>query len=229
MLLVGGGRSIPRDVLSEALWPGADPDLTAKRVYVLIHALRRAIEPALQPHKRRWTYICSDGDRYYFNPDSPQRCDIFEFRSFIKTGEQQEITGKLDLAIKSYAAALDLYSGDLLEDEPYADWCWAERENLRETALIVAEKVGTQYSKWGAEDQSIAYYKRALRIDPLREQIHRGLIQSLLSAGRRAEALRQYVECAQILDRELGIEPLPETQRLYSQASESRTDNASAF
>jgi DNA-binding SARP family transcriptional activator len=221
ILLVNEGRAVPRDMLAEALWPGADPNVTANRLYVLIHALRRAIEPSPRRHKRRWTFICNDGDRYYFNPEAPYRCDIREFRRAVEVGERQERSGNLRGAVDSYSAALDLYTGDLFEDEPYAEWCWAERESLRETALDIASKTASQYDRWGAPGQSIVYYQRALRLDPLREQIHRRLIEALLAAGRRSEALRQYSTCEELLRRELGIEPMPETQRLYRVASEN--------
>lgn len=214
ILLVNDGRPVPRDILSEALWPGADPGVTANRLYVLIHALRRAIEPSSHRHKRRWTFICNDGDRYYISPDAPYRCDIRDFRRAVDLGERQARSGDLRSAIDSYNVALDLYTGDLFEDEPYAEWCWAERENFRETVLGVAMKIANQYDEWGAPDQSIVYYQRALRIDPLREQTHRRLIEALLTAGRRSEAQRQYSTCEELLRRELGVEPMPETKRL---------------
>lgn len=214
ILLVNDGRPVSRDVLIEALWPGADPGVAANRLYVLIHALRRAIEPSSHPHKRRWTFICSDGDRYYISPDAPYECDIREFRRAVELGGQHERNGDRRGAVDSYESALDLYTGDLFEDDPYAEWCWAERENLRETALDIAVRIGGQHDAWGAPDQSIVYYQRALRIDPLREQIHRRLIEAMLAAGRRSDAKRQYSMCAELLFRELGLDPMPETQRL---------------
>jgi DNA-binding SARP family transcriptional activator len=220
ILLVNLGRAVSRDALAEALWPGADPSVTANRVYVLIHALRRAIEPLSR--QRQWVFVRNDGDRYYFISRAPFRFDVQEFGRHVETGERLEHRGELRSAVDSYSAALELYRGDLLEDEPYAEWCWAERENLRETALNVAVKLAAQYSSWGALDQSVVHYQRALRLDPLREQNHRSLIETLLAAGRRPEALHQYSVCRELLRRELGIDPLPETQRLYLAASQAR-------
>jgi DNA-binding SARP family transcriptional activator len=219
ILLSNDGRPVSRDVLIEALWPGADPGVAANRLYVLIHALRRAIEPSSHRHKRRWTFICNDGDRYYISTDAPYRCDIRDFRRAVELGGRQERSGDRRGAVDSYGFALDLYTGDLFEDEPYAEWCWAERENLRETALDIAVKIARQHHEWSSPDESIIYYRRALRIDPLREQIHRGLIEALLAVGRRSDAQRQYSICAELLLRELGIEPMPETQRIQQKIS----------
>ncbi|MDP6665983.1 MAG: BTAD domain-containing putative transcriptional regulator [Dehalococcoidia bacterium] len=214
ILLVNDGRPVSRDMLIETLWPGTDPSIAANRLYVLIHALRRAIEPTSQRYKRRWTFICNDGDRYYISPDAPYRCDVRDFRQAVELGGRQERNGDWRSAVNSYSAAIDLYTGDLFEDDPYAEWCWVERENLRETVLDIAVKIGSQHDKWDAPDESVVYYQRALRIDPLREQVHRRLIEALLAAGRRSDAQRQYSVCIDLLRRELGIEPMPETRRL---------------
>jgi DNA-binding SARP family transcriptional activator len=48
----------------------------------------------------------------------------------------------------------------------------------------------------------------------LREDVQRDLMQHYLAAGQPAEALHQYRVCEEVLRRELGIEPMPETQAL---------------
>ena len=42
-------------------------------------------------------------------------------------------------------------------------------------------------------------------------------------AADRAEALTQYRECVRVLDRELGVRPLPETTELYNAVNEGRS------
>ena len=119
-------------------------------------------------------------------------------------------------AIESYEAAVNLYRGDLLEEDPYAEWCWGEREHLREVCLSVLGRLASFYLEQDAAEKSISAYKQALRIDPLREENHRGLMRALLAVGRRDEALREYHTCKDNLRRELEVEPLPETKQLYS-------------
>ncbi len=53
--------------------------------------------------------------------------------------------------------------------------------------------------------------------DPCRESFHYLLMKYLLKDGRPDLALAQYRHCQQVLAREFGTEPLPETQRLYQQ------------
>jgi DNA-binding SARP family transcriptional activator len=203
-----------RDGLAEVLWPEADPQAAANRLYVLVHALRRVVEPSQEG--RRWVFVCSDGDRYYFNRDAPYRLDVEEFREYVSLGGRRERAGDTTAAMDAYEAAANLYRGDLLEEEPYSDWCWGEREHLREICLAVLTKLATLYSERDAPEKSIESYRRALRIDPVREENYRGLVQALWAAGRGDEALREYHKCRDILRRELGIDPLPETEQLYS-------------
>ena len=63
-------------------------------------------------------------------------------------------------------------------------------------------------------DTAIAYGQRVLSCDPMREQIHRQLIQLYLEAGNPAAALRQYERCEEMVRRDLGTDLLPETKAL---------------
>ena len=121
----------------------------------------------------------------------------------------------LPAAISAYEFAVDLYKGDLLNDEPYSEWCWEEREHLREVCLTVLRKLSPYYLKRDP-NKSVELSRRALRIDPLREESHQELMRALWESGRRDEALRQYQICADTLARDLDVAPLRETQELYA-------------
>jgi adenylate cyclase len=70
------------------------------------------------------------------------------------------------------------------------------------------------YSAKGRHEDALAIGRRLIELDDLREDTHRLLIRCYLSAGRRSEALRQYGLCRDILNREIGVEPAPETKAL---------------
>ena len=52
-------------------------------------------------------------------------------------------------------------------------------------------------------------------IDNLSEEIHRRLIELYALTGDRAAAARQYEHLVAVLERELGLDPLPETQAIF--------------
>ena len=55
---------------------------------------------------------------------------------------------------------------------------------------------------------------RLLSLDPTQEVVHRTLMRLQLEQGRPDSALRRYQECADILRREFGRTPSPETERV---------------
>jgi len=59
------------------------------------------------------------------------------------------------------------------------------------------------------------YGQKILQVDPLREQVHRELIQLHSENGQRSLAVQQYEFCRQVLHEDLGIEPMAETQAAY--------------
>ena len=72
--------------------------------------------------------------------------------------------------------------------------------------------------------ESAEYGRRWCRLDPLREEAHRRLMELFVANGRHADALRQYRECVRILDEELGVPPLPETTALYHAVQSDRAN-----
>ncbi len=54
-----------------------------------------------------------------------------------------------------------------------------------------------------------------LQVDEMAEDIHRELMVLHVMSGDRPAAIQQYKRCAAILQRELGVEPLPETRAIY--------------
>jgi DNA-binding SARP family transcriptional activator len=118
-------------------------------------------------------------------------------------------------------AILDLYQGPFLDgfnlnDAPdFELWSTAERERLGQLYLrTLAAFVETHRSE-GNWQAVIAVAQRALAYDPLQEPMHRLLIEAYARLGQRSEAVHQYESLRTVLNRELGVEPLAETQRLY--------------
>ena len=56
--------------------------------------------------------------------------------------------------------------------------------------------------------------RRLVELEPFDEAAHRSLIRAYARSGRRAHALRQFLECRRRLVDELGVEPAAETREL---------------
>jgi hypothetical protein len=63
--------------------------------------------------------------------------------------------------------------------------------------------------------EGIQYAQRLLHLDSVQESAYQQLIRLHAFNGDRAAALRVYQECVAMLRREFGVEPSPDTCRLY--------------
>jgi TolB-like protein/DNA-binding SARP family transcriptional activator len=121
-------------------------------------------------------------------------------------------------AAGSWEEAAALYGGDLLDGVPlpdagFADWLLVERVRLHDTAV----RVLTHLLERQSGDAALATAQRLLQLDPMREEAHRALMRLYASEGDRAQALRQYQLCRDLLWRELSVKPEPETEGLFSE------------
>ncbi len=212
ILVLRRGNPVTRDALIEYLWPGADDRAGVNRLHGVVHSLRSGIEPFRAD--KRWLYVRNQGELYYFGTESPHWVDIYLIRRLWQVARDHERRGELRAAMARLEEAAVLYRGDLFEDEPYADWCAREREELRGIYLDVVRNLARLCADTGSAELAVAYLRRALVVDPLREDFHQTLIEILIGLGRRRDALAQYEDCLRLLRDEIGAEPLPATRRL---------------
>jgi adenylate cyclase len=114
--------------------------------------------------------------------------------------------------------ALGLFGGFLpdivIRDPGWADWIRGERLRLETTVLDALVLRGGDLLTGGDTARALAYGRRAIAMDPLREDAHRLVIRALAATGRRAEALRQVDELTGLLRGSLGVAPDPATLTL---------------
>ena len=63
--------------------------------------------------------------------------------------------------------------------------------------------------------ESIRLTQRVLAVDSVWEDAYRAQMRAYQAQGNRPLALRTYQQCVEILDREFGVAPLPETVELH--------------
>ena len=216
-LMARGRRPIPREELVEWLWPEVEPVRATHRLHVAISELRHVLDPAVggssaitfgdDAYSMTAGLVTTDTDLFEERYDRARRCLA-----------KQDSAG----ADAEFRAAVDLYRGDFLEDEPFAEWAQARRAHFAENRLTAL----TFLCEHAAEDGRMATVledaRQILEIDNLRERAHRHLMRAHYALGQRACALRQYLICAAILDRELGVLPSQPTQELHRAIQEER-------
>jgi len=61
----------------------------------------------------------------------------------------------------------------------------------------------------------VKHAKETVAIEPFRETSYQLLMQAHAAVGNRAEALRVYERCRNLLSEELGVSPSPQTEAVY--------------
>src|SRR5262249_4723499 len=87
-----------------------------------------------------------------------------------------------------------------------------ELADIRERALSVLADVCLRS---GAAREAAKWAEELIALSPFKEAGYRRLMEAHVVEGNRAEALRVYEQCRQLLAEELGAYPSPETESIY--------------
>jgi len=210
-MIVNYPRPISKDVLMDTLWRDADPVSARNNLYVAIYGLRQAFKvvmPGFNP-------ILFEEDRYCLNPDISVWLDVNEFMKYYQNGLDYERRGRLVEGIREYELAESLYQGDFFEEDLYEDWPVPRREALKDTYLIILDRLGSYYLDDEKYAICIQTCQKILAKDNFREDAYRRLMHCYSHQGQRHLALRQYLLCKEELARGLGVPPAQETIALY--------------
>lgn len=210
-------QPVSRQQLTGLFWAEI-PERTARQN--LSHLLTH-LQNALQIYN----FLLIDKERIAINPDLIW-CDIREIMAasprFYKNNSEE--TEGLIPSRDQLERIIELYRGPFLHNfslprcVEYEAWADQVRRHLECVyldalkALIDICKLEKEYSK------AISYACRYLITDDLDERIHCHLIELYGLVGDRLAAQKQYETCLKVLERELGVKPLAETQTAYQMA-----------
>ncbi len=214
LLIHRRGQKVARDELAEVLWPDAEPDAARASLKVMIHSLRHALEPDLGPRQTS-RFIDYESDSYRFMASTDIWVDVDAFLAKAAERQRQEGRGASGETQARYEEAVDLYRGDYLGEDLYEDWCAGERQRLLEMYLSVLTSLAAVHASQRNYAAAVDCCWRAVARDGCRESSYRLLMDYLWRDGRPHEALRVYDRCRTVLERDLGLPPLPETTDLY--------------
>ncbi len=195
----------PRDQIVADLWPEMPPH----KVKTAFHTVKFRLHRALGREALHF-----DGYRYSLHPDLTFWFDVAAFEQLVKG----QTPGS---RVEQLQQAIDLYQDDFLQDD-YTDWCIPFRERLREQLLDAIEELARLLLARRRVRDAINILRRGLSIDDLRETFHRLLMCAYALRGERSQAIFQYQNCAETLERELGVSPSPETTSLCRRIAEGR-------
>lgn len=202
-----------RDELEEALWPGETEAARVRRNFhpTLSH-LRRSLErglPAGAPAP-----LLHSGGVYRLNPDLHWQLDSRLLEQHVEEGRERLAEERLAPAVALWERARELYRGHFLA--PYDDpWVVQRRDRLQRLHLELLRSLGMAYARLDRVPEAVDALRGVLVDDPLQERVHQTMMRLYARQGRRDLVRLQYKRLTDVLRRELGIDPMDETNEIY--------------
>jgi DNA-binding SARP family transcriptional activator len=191
LLALQYGRDVHREALVDSLWPGADLAAGLRSLHVALSSLRHVFEEAglaggaIGRHGEAYALVLSGAD-----VDLARQADLLRAAAV----ERDPLA-----AVQARAAAVALYTGDLLPEDGPAEWVAAERERVRAAAGAAAEALAADCLALGRLDDALAAAGRALDLEPTRDGAWRLLRTVHELRGDPAAAARASAEHARVV------------------------------
>ena len=208
ILLAARGRRVPKDRLAEMLWSKELPQNVTATLATYVSVMRRALEATGQPGR---DLVVTETEAYRFAVENAD-VDLDRFDQLAERAASAPTREKRRLLNE----ALALAHGDVLEDEPYADWAEDIRGTYRARVLAAHLDAAEAALAERDHDAALRHAEAAVAIDGFSERAHRLAMLALYALGRQHEALDGYRRLRRLLDDDLGLEPMPETNALHA-------------
>ncbi len=208
LLALRRGILVPKDLIADALWPNHPPADPAGNIEVLVSRIRRAMGDRTLIKTGPGGYTLADGGRCWV--------DAEEFLAEVQAG-RAALAGGPDVALASFRAALDIWRGEPLPEDTYADWAQADRRHLSLAYLEALEGAATAaLASPGAVTalEAASWARQALAAEPLRESSLLLLVRALAATGDQAGALCAFDKYRDRLAAATGLVPTPQASQV---------------
>ncbi len=191
-------RPVSREQVLSLLWPDHERSAAQQMLRSTLYAIRRVLREGLVTDEE-WLAL-------------EAIVDVRRLQTLIADPQVDAPT----LLAALPARDIDFLAGFMLTDcEPFQVWLEAERERARALLARGWLRLARLYEQQGDTMAALAALDHVLRIDPLLEDVQRDAIRLAYLSGDRVGAIRRFERLRDLLDQELGVPPMRETQALY--------------
>lgn len=207
VVLATDGRAYAREELAALLWPDSADDAARGALRRTLSTLRMALPAGvLRIDRARVELVLGMA-----------RIDLAELQRLGASDQMRDLVAAADLARGPFLA------GFSLRDSPdFDDWRATRSVAVERAVAGVLDRLASAHADAGALAAAADVVGRRIDLDPLDEGAHVRRMDLLAASGDRAAAMRQYRACVAVLERELGVAPLPETTARYEAIRDSR-------
>jgi DNA-binding SARP family transcriptional activator len=211
-LLTHRHGKVRRDRLMSVFWPEASANAARNSLNVAIYGLRQSLRLVAGDR----AIVVYQDHCYFIEPAFDVWVDVEVFEQRLKSANQHLASGEVLQAEADFEAAICIYQGEFLADDPYEEWAAVTREHLRLCHLDALDQVGRLRLDSGDYTGCVSVCLKILACDNCREDAHRRLMRCYSRHGQPELALRQYHSCAAALREELGVSPALATTELFN-------------
>ncbi len=211
-LVLNANKTIRRATLPGLIWTDRDERRSRANLNTALWRINRILKT-----------IGSDDIRLHVSGDQLKMAvapsvfiDVLAVEAAVKDAVQS-CRGKAPLPLAGRDTLIDVLSGDgacFLEGLS-SEWVLIERERVFNLQIRGLTLLMQDFAARGQIEEALEYGRCILRMDPMRECIHRLVMWLHVLNGHQANAIRQYLECTRILEHELRVAPMAETRALY--------------
>ena len=215
MLVSRRGQEIAREQIFDLLWPDLPGDRAKNNFYVAWSAMKAALmgqtsAPGGCP------YVDNAGGRCRIVPMTV-RSDLDEFEEALQDAKQADASSDSGRAIEALERIAGVYHGDLLASDPYEDWIVVLRDRYRFEFVSAMLRLAELLMDRDDPCQALVHVRRAIQVDPQREDLYQMALRCHIAAGQRSAAVETFIACKSQLAEELGLDPSADTVALYQQ------------
>lgn len=201
-LLLAHPEGLTKEQVGLYMWPDASPEDLNVRFKNTLYRLRRAIGNQA---------ILLGDQGYRFNQMLDYFYDVETFVTGIQLAKEASSTIQ---KVSHLNTVVKQYRGDYLTDFGQL-WVMADRESYRRMYLDALLQLAGFYYQELELASALNYCQQALDEDPVLEEAHRLIMQIHASNGNKAEVIRQYEQCRQVLMETFDVPPSQQTRDLF--------------
>ncbi|NKI31510.1 transcriptional regulator [Muricauda sp. DJ-13] len=199
-------HALHKEHIMDHLWEDGDD----RDFKVALHGVNKVLEPN-RPSRTEAIYVERQGVTYQLNSNLVW-IDVDAIEKYIIIGNQA-LGDFPEIAAEAYNMAIALHQGSYLPNRIFEDWSSEEREKIQ--VLILGALVNLAELLIATNPmESVRLAQQAIAIDKTWEDAYRIQMSAYIQKGNRPQALKTYQKCADILEEEYGITPLPATRDL---------------
>ena len=219
-LAVDRHRVVGRDELVSAIWPDTQPNEVEAALHAILSKLRSAFKKAGLRRDDAGIDVRLGSIELRLATDAwidveASANSVDEAEGALRTGDHQRAWSLSNVVVS-------IARRPFLPDEE-APWIQSRRSKLRTLLVRGLQCLSTISAAHGEESLALQYANEMVEIEPFRETAYQHLMRLHVQMGNRAEALRVFGCCRELLKEELGASPSPETEALFLEILRGRS------